>query len=242
MGSDHFSPTGARSPTPSRPCRICGLTESCWSARRRRRQSTKSTHSADHIPTVVAGTREPRLTAVDLVANDDYRGGRLATRAPARSWATADSPHRRRGRGRSPARAGYEASMAEAGLEPRASPGTGPSTTGHRVAGPSSWIAGATDGDLRRERPLRGRCVGRRGRPRPAGPGGPSRSWVTTTRWFARAEPTVVDHHRQPHRRGRAGCRPRADRPDRRARGTAGDPPVVPTLIVRSSTGPAPVR
>src|SRR3954465_10153476 len=26
------------------------------------------------IPTVVAGTREPRLSAVDMVANDDYRG------------------------------------------------------------------------------------------------------------------------------------------------------------------------
>jgi DNA-binding LacI/PurR family transcriptional regulator len=32
------------------------------------------------IPTVVAGTREPRLTAVDLVANDDFQGGQLATR------------------------------------------------------------------------------------------------------------------------------------------------------------------
>jgi DNA-binding LacI/PurR family transcriptional regulator len=31
------------------------------------------------IRTVVAGTREPLLPTVDVVANDDYRGGRLAT-------------------------------------------------------------------------------------------------------------------------------------------------------------------
>ena len=31
------------------------------------------------LPTVVAGTREPRLPSVDVVANDDYRGGHLAT-------------------------------------------------------------------------------------------------------------------------------------------------------------------
>ncbi len=31
------------------------------------------------MPTVVAGTREPLLPTVDVVANDDYRGGRLAT-------------------------------------------------------------------------------------------------------------------------------------------------------------------
>ena len=34
----------------------------------------------NQIPTVVAGTREPRLSAVDLVANDDHQGGELATR------------------------------------------------------------------------------------------------------------------------------------------------------------------
>src|SRR4051795_2482283 len=33
----------------------------------------------NQIPTVVAGTREPRLSAVDMVANDDYRGAQLAT-------------------------------------------------------------------------------------------------------------------------------------------------------------------
>jgi DNA-binding LacI/PurR family transcriptional regulator len=33
---------------------------------------------ASPIPTVVAGTREPQLPSVDVVANDDYRGGRLA--------------------------------------------------------------------------------------------------------------------------------------------------------------------
>src|SRR3954467_12355702 len=33
----------------------------------------------DHVPTVIAGTREPRLSAVDLVANDDYHGGQVET-------------------------------------------------------------------------------------------------------------------------------------------------------------------
>ncbi|MFG3289660.1 LacI family DNA-binding transcriptional regulator [Streptomyces sp. NPDC048179] len=35
--------------------------------------------AADRIPTVVAGTREPVLPAVDIVANDDELGARLAT-------------------------------------------------------------------------------------------------------------------------------------------------------------------
>jgi DNA-binding LacI/PurR family transcriptional regulator len=35
--------------------------------------------AASPIQTVVAGTREPLLPLVDVVANDDYRGGRLAT-------------------------------------------------------------------------------------------------------------------------------------------------------------------
>ncbi|MFD5792120.1 LacI family DNA-binding transcriptional regulator [Streptomyces diastatochromogenes] len=35
--------------------------------------------AADRVPTVVAGTREPILPAVDIVANDDEHGARLAT-------------------------------------------------------------------------------------------------------------------------------------------------------------------
>ncbi|BBC31319.1 HTH-type transcriptional repressor PurR [Streptomyces graminofaciens] len=35
--------------------------------------------AADQVPTVVAGTREPVLPAVDIVANDDEHGARLAT-------------------------------------------------------------------------------------------------------------------------------------------------------------------
>jgi DNA-binding LacI/PurR family transcriptional regulator len=35
--------------------------------------------AADRVPTVVAGTREPAMPAVDIVANDDEHGARLAT-------------------------------------------------------------------------------------------------------------------------------------------------------------------
>ena len=60
----------------------------------------------NQIPTVVAGTREPRLSAVDVVANDDYHGGQLATTAPAGAGSSPDRPHHRRGRGGSPAPCG----------------------------------------------------------------------------------------------------------------------------------------
>jgi DNA-binding LacI/PurR family transcriptional regulator len=88
----------------------------------------------NQIPTVVAGSREPRICAVDLVANDDYGGGQLATRH------LLELRHRRiahivgvgeAGRLR---RASYEAVMAEAGLEPRCVDGDWTEITGYRVA------------------------------------------------------------------------------------------------------------
>ena len=88
----------------------------------------------NQLPTVVAGTREPRLSAVDLVANDDYGGAQLATKH------LLELGHRRTahivgegevGRLR---RAGYEAAIAERGLEPRCLTGDWTETTGHRVA------------------------------------------------------------------------------------------------------------
>jgi DNA-binding LacI/PurR family transcriptional regulator len=87
-----------------------------------------------HVPTVIAGTREPRLSAVDLVANDDYHGGQLATRH------LLELGHRRisqivgKGEVGRLRRAGYEAVMAEAGLEPRCFTGDWTETTGSRLA------------------------------------------------------------------------------------------------------------
>jgi DNA-binding LacI/PurR family transcriptional regulator len=88
----------------------------------------------NQLPTVVAGTREPRLSGVDLVANDDYSGAQLATRH------LLELGHRRishivgEGEVGRLRRAGYEAVMAEAGLEPRCILGDWTEETGHRVA------------------------------------------------------------------------------------------------------------
>jgi DNA-binding LacI/PurR family transcriptional regulator len=87
----------------------------------------------NRIPIVVAGTREPRLFTVDVVANDDYRGARLVTSH------LLELGHRRTahiigegevGRLR---RAGYEAVTADAGLEPISAMGDWTEATGRRV-------------------------------------------------------------------------------------------------------------
>jgi DNA-binding LacI/PurR family transcriptional regulator len=88
----------------------------------------------NQIPIVVAGTREPRLSAVDLIANDDYGGAQLATRH------LLDLGHRRiahivgEGEVGRLRRAGYEAAIVETGLEPRCMTGDWTESTGHRVA------------------------------------------------------------------------------------------------------------
>jgi DNA-binding LacI/PurR family transcriptional regulator len=85
------------------------------------------------IPTVVAGTREPLLLTVDVVANDDYRGGRLATTH------LLDLGHRRvahiigEGEVGRLRRAGYEAVIADAGLAPVCVPGDWTEATGRQV-------------------------------------------------------------------------------------------------------------
>jgi DNA-binding LacI/PurR family transcriptional regulator len=86
------------------------------------------------IPTVVAGTREPLLPTVDVVANDDYRGGRLATTH------LLELGHRRIahiigegevGRLRC---AGYEATAIDAGLDPACVAGDWTEAAGRRAA------------------------------------------------------------------------------------------------------------
>ena len=85
------------------------------------------------IPTVVAGTREPLLPTVDVVANDDYRGGRLATTH------LLELGHRRithiigEGEVGRLRRAGYEAVMTDAGRCPVCVPGDWTEATGRRV-------------------------------------------------------------------------------------------------------------
>jgi DNA-binding LacI/PurR family transcriptional regulator len=85
------------------------------------------------IPTVVAGTREPLLPTVDVVANDDYRGGQLATTH------LLELGHRRithiigEGEVGRLRRAGYEAVMTDAGLNPVSVPGDWTEATGQRV-------------------------------------------------------------------------------------------------------------
>jgi DNA-binding LacI/PurR family transcriptional regulator len=85
------------------------------------------------IPTVVAGTREPLLPTVDVVANDDYRGGRLATTH------LLELGHRRvthivgEGEVGRLRRSGYEAVMNDAGLDPVSVPGDWTEATGRQV-------------------------------------------------------------------------------------------------------------
>jgi DNA-binding LacI/PurR family transcriptional regulator len=87
-----------------------------------------------HVPTVVAGTREPRLSTVDVVANDDERGARLATTH------LLELGHRRIthivgagevGRLR---RVGFEASIADADADARCVVGDWTEAAGYRIA------------------------------------------------------------------------------------------------------------
>jgi DNA-binding LacI/PurR family transcriptional regulator len=88
----------------------------------------------DQMPTVVAGTRESRLSTVDLVANDDHRGAQLATAH------LLELGHRRiahivgEGEVGRLRRAGHEATLAEAGVAPRCVDGDWTEATGHRLA------------------------------------------------------------------------------------------------------------
>ena len=94
------------------------------------------------IPTVVAGTREPLLPTVDVVANDDYRGGRLATTH------LLQLGHRRiahivgEGEVGRLRRAGYEAAIADAGGDPVCVTGDWTEATGRRAG---FELLGATD-------------------------------------------------------------------------------------------------
>ena len=85
------------------------------------------------IPIVVAGTREPLLPTVDVVANDDYRGGRLATTH------LLELGHRRiahiigEGEVGRLRRAGYTAAIADAGFEPVCAAGDWTDEAGRRA-------------------------------------------------------------------------------------------------------------
>jgi DNA-binding LacI/PurR family transcriptional regulator len=82
---------------------------------------------------VVAGTREPLLPTVDVVANDDYRGGHLATTH------LLELGHRRithiigEGEVGRLRRAGYEAAVSAAGVDPVCVAGDWTEATGRRV-------------------------------------------------------------------------------------------------------------
>ncbi|GAA4688167.1 LacI family DNA-binding transcriptional regulator [Pseudonocardia yuanmonensis] len=86
------------------------------------------------LPIVVAGTREPLLSTVDLVANDDDAGARAATRH------LIGLGHRRiahvagEGEVGRIRLAGYEGEMARAGLTARSVPGDWTEATGHARA------------------------------------------------------------------------------------------------------------
>ena len=86
------------------------------------------------IPTVVAGTREPRLSTVDVVANDDYRGAGLATTH------LLELGHRRiahivgEGEVGRLRRAGFEAAVAGAHADPRCVDGDWTEASGQRIA------------------------------------------------------------------------------------------------------------
>ena len=71
------------------------------------------------IPTVVAGTREPLLPTVDVVANDDYRGGPARDDASDGDGPSTDRPHHRGGRSRPTPARGLRRDSDRCRLEPR---------------------------------------------------------------------------------------------------------------------------
>ena len=74
------------------------------------------------MPTVVAGTRDPLVPEVDLVAHDDYRGGRIATTHLLELGHQKIAHIIGVGEGGRLRRAGYEASLADVGLRLRLRP------------------------------------------------------------------------------------------------------------------------
>jgi DNA-binding LacI/PurR family transcriptional regulator len=209
---------------------------------------TPSTSVADQvgalgnqIPIVVAGTREPRLSAVDLIANDDYGGAQLATRY------LLHLGHRRiahivgEGEVGRLRRTGYETVIAEAGLEPRCMTGDWTESTGHRIAtellssadrptaifaandlSAVGVLAAADDLDLRVPNDVS--VVG------------------YDDSWFARLHRlslTTIDSHITEV--GQVAGRALAARIEGDS-GTAGIRLLFPELIQRSSTGPAPAE
>jgi DNA-binding LacI/PurR family transcriptional regulator len=207
---------------------------------------TPSSAAADQVdalrgqmPTVIAGTREPRLSAVDVVANDDDNGAQLATRH------LLGLGHRRIahivgvgevGRLR---RAGYEAVMVEAGLEPRCVTGDWTETTGHRVAtgplrSPDRPTAIFAANDLS--------AVGVLTAADELGLRVPEALSVVgyDDSWFARLHRlslTTINGHIAEV--GQVAGRTLTARIDGE-RGTAGTRLLFPALVERSSTGPAP--
>ena len=115
------------------------------------------------MPTVVAGTRDPLVPEVDLVAHDDYRGGRLATthllelghQKIAHIIGVGEVGRLRR--------AGYEASTRGCRSAPRFRARGLDRGDGRRVGPGTLGVIGPPDRDPRGERPLRGRSPGRGG-------------------------------------------------------------------------------
>jgi DNA-binding LacI/PurR family transcriptional regulator len=193
----------------------------------------------NQLPTVVAGTREPRLSAVDLVANDDYSGAQLATRH------LLELGHRRiahvvgEGEVGRLRQAGYEAALAECGLAPRCITGDWTETTGHRVA---TELLAAADrptaifaaNDLSAVGVLAAADELELRVPDDLSVVGYDDSWFAR---LHRLSLTTVDGHIAEV--GQVAGRTLTARIDGE-RGTAGIRLLFPTLVERSSTGPAP--